>query len=214
MVSYCNWWEKRPIKAAWCSRVERNPRRLQPWQGLNQRYDRWLLKGSLEASQALIQIKGLVGTEDEQRQLCDRYSCNPLALKIVATSIQDVFAGEIAPFLAEGAPLFNSLQRLLVRQFERLSPLEHTIMVSLAINRDWTSLAELVADIVPAVSKGQVLEALESLSWRSLIEQTTSTLHGKTARRYTQQPVVMEYVTDRLIERVCTEIVEVLPHWP
>ncbi len=158
------------------------------------------LKGSLFAAQKLIQAKGLSGTQEEQQQLCNYYSCNPLALKIIATSIQELFAGEIGAFLAEEVTVFNSIQRLLEQQFERLSALEKMIMYWLAINREWTSISELTEDIIPAVAKAKLLEALESLIWRSLIE--------KQAGSYTQQPVVMEYVTEHLIEQVTCEIIQ------
>ncbi len=150
------------------------------------------LGGSLEAAQALIQAKGLLGSAQQKQQLCDRYGCNPLALKIVATSIQDLFDGEIGEFLAQNTTVFNGLRRLLNRQFERLSPLEKTVMYRLAIKREWTTIAELAADLVPSVSRARLLEALESLSWRSLIKKRSGS--------YTQQPVVMEYVTDQLTE--------------
>ncbi|MDJ0636904.1 MAG: NB-ARC domain-containing protein [Xenococcaceae cyanobacterium MO_188.B29] len=157
------------------------------------------LKGSPEAAQKLIQAKRLSGSEEQKQQLCGRYGSNPLALKIVATSIQDLFDGDIEIFLAQDTAVFNSIQKLLDQQFERLAPLEKTIMYWLAINREWTSIAELSEDIVPAVFRGNLLEALESLIWRSLIEQQTGS--------YTQQPVVMEYVTERLIERITEEII-------
>jgi hypothetical protein len=150
------------------------------------------LGGSLEAAHALIQAKGLLGSAQQKQQLCDRYGCNPLALKIVATSIQDLFDGEIGEFLAQNTTVFNGLRRLLNRQFERLSPLEKTVMYRLAIKREWTTIAELAADLVPSVSRARLLEALESLSWRSLIKKRSGS--------YTQQPVVMEYVTDQLTE--------------
>ncbi|WP_019506832.1 NB-ARC domain-containing protein [Pleurocapsa sp. PCC 7319] len=158
------------------------------------------LTGSTEAAQKLIQVKGLSGSEKQQQQLCTRYGGNPLALKIVATSIQDLFDGEIGEFLAQDTTVFNSIQKLLDQQFERLAPLEKTIMYWLAINREWTTIAELIEDIVPTVSRGDLLEALESLIWRSLIE--------KQAGSYTQQPVVMEYVTKRLIEQIYHEVIE------
>ncbi len=156
------------------------------------------LKGSLFTAEKLIQAKGLSGAEKQKQILCDRYSCNPLAVKIVATSILDLFAGDIGAFLAEDVTVFNSIQRLLEQQFERLSALEKTIMYWLAINREWTTIAELLEDIVPTVSRGNLLEALESLIWRSLIERQSGT--------YTQQPVVMEYITERLIEQAKEEI--------
>ncbi|MBD2460345.1 pentapeptide repeat-containing protein [Oscillatoria sp. FACHB-1407] len=157
------------------------------------------LGGSSETALALINIKGLIGTPEDKQRLCDFYSCSPLALKIVASSIHSLFDGDIATFLQEETLIFNGIRRLLEQQFERLSYLEQTIMYWLAINREWTSISELVEDIVPKTSRVSVLEALESLSWRSLIE--------KQSGRYTQQPVVMEYVTHRLIEYLTTELV-------
>ncbi|GAB4386820.1 MAG: NB-ARC domain-containing protein [Elainellaceae cyanobacterium] len=156
------------------------------------------LGGSPEAAQALIDSKGLMGTAEQQQQLCQLYGYNPLALKMVATTIQDLFDGQIAAFLDQEATVFSGINRLLSEQVERCSASEKTIMYWLAINRDWTSIAELAADIVPIISRAELLETLESLSWRSLIE--------KRAGRYTQQPVVMEYVTNQIIERVCAEI--------
>jgi hypothetical protein len=47
--------------------------------------------------------------------------------------------------------------------------------------------------IVPPVSQPELLEALESLERRSLIE--------KSSAGFTQTPMVVEYVTKRLIEQ-------------
>ncbi|NER80672.1 MAG: hypothetical protein F6K42_14095, partial [Leptolyngbya sp. SIO1D8] len=158
------------------------------------------LSGSLEIALALVDTKELTGTLQQKQALCEHYGCSPLALKIVASSIYDLFDGDITPFLAEETTIFNGVRRLLDQQFERLSELESSIMYWLATNREWTSIAEMVTDIVPKVARSELLTSVESLSWRSLIE--------KQASRYTQQPVVMEYVTDRLVERICTEFSE------
>jgi WD40 repeat protein len=156
------------------------------------------LSGSVETAIALIHDKQLQGTLEQQRGLCDRYSYNPLALKIVSTTIRDLFDGDISAFLAEDAVIFNSVRRLLEEQFRRLSDLEQAIMIWLAINRDWTDMGELADDSVPTDPKVRLLESLESLRWRGLIETQE--------KRYTLQPVVMEYVTQYLIEQVSAEL--------
>ncbi|EDX83921.1 hypothetical protein S7335_1618 [Synechococcus sp. PCC 7335] len=161
------------------------------------------LRGSLTSALGVIENKDLVGSLQQKQQLCERYGCSPLALKIVAGSIHSLFNGEIAPFLDEGIFLFNGTQRLLDQQFERLSALEKTIMYWLAINREWTSIQTLASDMVPPVARASLLEALESLGWRSLIELQSG--------RYTQQPVVMEYITERLIEQIVAEITDQKP---
>jgi hypothetical protein len=164
------------------------------------------LSGSNEAARALLCAKGLTGDETQKQQLCDRYSNNPLAVKIVATSIQDLFDGEIGAFLQQDTFVFDGIRRLLDQQFERLSPLEKSIMYWLAINREGTEIAELESDMEPTVSRGKLLEALEALWGRALIEKATPTLLEKQSSLYTQQPVVMEYVSELLIELFCEDI--------
>ncbi len=65
------------------------------------------LGGSPEAAYALVEAKGLVGKQAQKQELCDRYGNSPLALKIVATSIKDLFDGEIAEFLQQDTVVFN-----------------------------------------------------------------------------------------------------------
>ncbi|HAX80298.1 MAG TPA: hypothetical protein DCY88_31795, partial [Cyanobacteria bacterium UBA11372] len=163
----------------------------------------WQLKGLPDVEgEKILSTKGLRGSPANIKQLAQMYQGNPLALKIVATSIQDVFAGNIAEFLDEGVGVFNGIRSLLEQQFERLTPLEQQILYWLAINREPTSLAQLREDIVPRVSAGRILESLEFIGWRSLIE----ILSTDAGRLFTLQPVVMEYLCDRLIEQVCAEV--------
>ena len=156
------------------------------------------LEGSPEAVQAILHDKGLIGSESQKQQLGSLYGNNPLVLKIVATSIQELFAGKIAAFLAEETLLSNGVRRLLDQHFNRLSVLEQSIMYWLAINRTWTPLNELQTDIVPPISKARLLEALEALSLRSLIDNRFNC--------YTQQSVVMEYVLEQFTERLVNEL--------
>ncbi|MEM9484526.1 MAG: BTAD domain-containing putative transcriptional regulator, partial [Cyanobacteria bacterium P01_F01_bin.116] len=158
------------------------------------------LAGSPEAALALIEAKQLVGSQGDKERLCDRYDHSPLSLQIISSSIRDVFDGEISLFLKEDTLLFNGARKLLDVQFERLSSLEQAVMTWLAINRDWTTIAELKADIYPSCYKTKLIEALESLCWRSLIQRRGNT--------YTQQPVIMEYVTDRLVEHISEELTD------
>ncbi|MEM7760440.1 MAG: NB-ARC domain-containing protein, partial [Cyanobacteria bacterium P01_A01_bin.40] len=156
------------------------------------------LSGLQSEADALLTAEGLLGSISERKTLIDAYGGNPLALKIAATSIQDLFDGNISTFLAQEIVLFNGVRQLLDRQFARLSALEQTLMYWLGINREWTTVEELREDLIPPVPKNRLLEGLEALCWRSLIE--------KQGGSYTQQPVVMEYVCDRLIEQIVDEL--------
>ncbi len=152
-------------------------------------------------SEKILAAKGIAASKDECRQLAERYSGNPLALKIVATSVRDLFGTCLSEFLARDITVFQGIRSLLDRQFERLTPLEQQLMYGLAVNREPVTVDELGDDLKPSPPLLELLDAMESLLRRSLVEVAA----GK--RRFTQQPVVMEYVTHRLLEGVCSEIV-------
>ncbi|HEY9666185.1 MAG TPA: NB-ARC domain-containing protein [Coleofasciculaceae cyanobacterium] len=138
------------------------------------------------------------GSEDDWQTLIQSYVGNPLALKIVATTIHDLFDSNISYFLAHGIVVFGDIQNLLNQQFVKLPHLEKEIMYWLAINREPVAIAELKTDLLLPILPSQLLEALESLERRSLIE--------KGSALFTLQPVLMEYVTNRLVKEVSQEI--------
>ena len=163
------------------------------------------------AGQDLLTMKGLTGDPLDVAQLITHYRGNPLALKIAATSIRDLFDGDIARFLAQGTFSFNGMSHLLEQQCDRLSNIETAVMYWLAINREPISSTILQADMVPALPQPQLMEVLESLRWRNLIDTAALTQMEGDAIGFTQQPVVMEYVTDRLIDRISQELVTESP---
>jgi len=154
----------------------------------------------LDESEAreLLKPKSLSATTTTFEQLIDLYAGNPLALKIAAATIQELFDRDVAEFLRHGTAVFGDISNLLDQQFDRLSDLEKQIMYWLAINREGTSIADLAEDLVPIVPKRHLMDALASLARRPLIE--------KQGASFTLQPVVMEYVAETLIDRVYQEI--------
>jgi WD40 repeat protein/transcriptional regulator with XRE-family HTH domain len=154
-----------------------------------------------DASQQMLKDKELFGTLESWKLLIEHYSGNPLALKIITATVQDLFGGDIAAFLREEPGILHTIRQLLDAQFERLAPLERDIMYWLAIERDPISLEELSTDLISAVSRRDMLTALKSLRRRCLIER------GEQGAIFTLQPVVMEYVSERLVEQVCEEII-------
>jgi WD40 repeat protein len=157
------------------------------------------------AGQTILALKGLSSSEAETRQLIECYRGNPLALKIAATSIRDLYEGNITRFFTEGTTIFQGIGNLLEQQFQGLSTLEQQVMYWLAIHREKVSPTKLQTALTSALPKSKLIEVLESLRWRSLIESNSG--------EFTQQPVVMEYVTDCLIEQVCQEIVTESPQY-
>jgi hypothetical protein len=114
--------------------------------------------------------------------------------------------GEIAPFLQQETVIFSNIRGLLAEQFAQLSALEQALLFWLAIVRELLAVAELQAMLVPPVTEVQVSEALEALQRRSLVERGKAGAAGDEQATYTLQPVVLEYVTQVLVERVSEQI--------
>ena len=177
------------------------PREIEPLEGVRSPVRSLRMVGMDEqTAQALLSDKKLCGTPAAWQRLVAGYAGNPLALKIVAQVISDLFDGDLGRFLQEGELIFNGVRPVLRQQVGRLTPLEHLLLTWLAVLREWTKLDTLVQVLHPWVLRAQVLEALEALSRRSLLERGQQASFGL-------QSVVMEYLTDELGERLTEEIV-------
>src|SRR5262249_52308214 len=118
--------------------------------------------------------------------------------KLVAQVIHEVFGGTITAFLQDGEWFFHDVRDVLEQQMKRLSALEEEVVYWLAIERDAITLTDLQEHLVHPVSKGELQEALHSLRRRQLIETRVA--------GFTLHHVIMEYLTDRFVDRVCEEI--------
>ncbi|MCY7394480.1 MAG: hypothetical protein LH647_24170, partial [Leptolyngbyaceae cyanobacterium CAN_BIN12] len=117
----------------------------------------------------------------------------------VAAAIQELFNSNVSEFMTIlGTFVFDDIRHLIHRQFNCLSALQQDVMYWLAINREVTSFTELREDVLSPLAKQKLPGTLRSLKHRFLIEAT--------AAGFTLQPVVMEYITERLIEQVCQEL--------
>src|SRR5947209_7637193 len=155
------------------------------------------------ACEQLLEERDVVGTTQDRVRLAQRYAGNPLALNIVAEAISDLFGGEIGQFLAQATVIFSSIRDLLAEQWTRLSALEQALLFWLAVVREPVSIEELLSVLIMPLSRAQVREALEAVQRRSLVER------GKAEAglgRYTLQSVVLEYVTELLVERVSEQV--------
>jgi len=160
-------------------------------------------------AQGIVQAQGISLAQDTGgdlgSQLIDCYDGNPLAIKIAIATTQDLFGGDIAAFLAEETIVFGDIADLLSQQINRLSALELSVMQWLAISREPVSLVSLREKMMPAVETKSLLAALTALQRRSLIEcdGAASPAKNRQNKTFTQQPVVMEYITEQVIEQCC-----------
>ncbi len=151
------------------------------------------------AGRQMMEERGAIGNPAELATLVQHYSGNPLALKLVAETVQSLFDGNVPAFLEAETLVFDDIRDILDQQFARLTPLERELMVWLTIVREpitYTDLRNLLAQ--PPAAR-LVLEAMRSLQRRSLLE--------KYEAGFGLQNVVLEYITDWLINGIYAELV-------
>lgn len=154
----------------------------------------------------ILKAKGITcAIDSELEQLNINYGGNPLYIKVVANTILDLFDGNISNFIADSSTVFGDVRNLIAQQFNRLSELEKVLLYWLAINQNGVNLKELQEDLLLTkfdLNKYQtfhLLEILESLNRRSLIEKNNS--------NFSLQPVIMKYVIINFIEKISQEII-------
>ena len=157
----------------------------------------------------LLGDKQLTGDQQAWANLVARFGGNGLALKVVGESIRDVFDGDIAAFLEQAGSswLFGGIRRVLADQIERSSPLEQQLLRVLAVQREPMTLVRLIDELGQHARQGSVLDAVEALRRRSLLERAGTA----GAAAFTLQSVVLEYATDRMVTEISDEIAHARP---
>jgi WD40 repeat protein/transcriptional regulator with XRE-family HTH domain len=160
---------------------------------------------SIAEARALLGEDEVWGDDAAWANLVATYAGNGLALKVTRQTIHQVFGGDIAAFIEYVRETYGTavrgIRRLMDGQVERrLSALELHVLRWLAIEREPVTFLELMNDLGQAVGRSSAVEALESLRRRSLVERSDR------LRAFTLQSVVLEYVTDRLVEQASDEI--------
>ena len=153
-----------------------------------------------QEGQKLLREQGIFGSEETLTRLVTLYAGNPLALYLVAESIRDVFLGDVNVFLKEEELITGDIHHLMQRQFGRLSGIEQEIMYWLMIEQEAVSLEQIREDLVYRLPKREILEALESLRKRTMIESTDT-------HSFKLQPMILEYIRGTFIEHVFHEFV-------
>jgi len=151
-----------------------------------------------EAGYSLLAQRGIAAQGDAESQLIKRYSGNPLALKLVADTVDEIFGGNIAEFLAEETLIFDDIRAVLDQHFARLTDLEQQILFWLTVEREPTAPQSLRKNLLRTPTSRDFMETLRDLQRRGLIEGSGADI--------ALQNVVTEYLTERLIEFVVAEI--------
>ncbi|MGB7247996.1 MAG: WD40 repeat domain-containing protein, partial [Phormidesmis sp.] len=152
----------------------------------------------------MLQKFHLRGELKDYHALIARYYGHPMALRLAASTIKDVFYGSIQDFLEQEISVFDDLRSILKIQFNRLPPIEKEVMYWLAINHHACSLEGLQSDIVESDHKRNLLYTLQSLERRSLVQVKQPERSAGVS--FQLHPIVAEYVLDRFIRSIFQDL--------
>ncbi|MEG4573529.1 NB-ARC domain-containing protein [Microcoleus sp. N3A4] len=142
------------------------------------------LKGlDIAAGREILRDYGLEES-DNSEALIHRYQGNPLWLKSVANLIEELGISATELLLDDTILLPEDLKDVLQQQYDRTSELEKQVMSLLASENQPVNLAKLLEK--GQISSSDLLNALQSLSRRCLIEKQESL--------YTLPPVLRQYI--------------------
>ncbi len=152
---------------------------------------RSLLVSNLDKAAAfeIFKSKGLLD-ESHWERLLQIYRGNPLFLKLISGYIKNSFSGKVSDFLKLETIFIGDIQPILDASWQRLSILQKKVMFQLATNPGTLETIKLNQ----SVSTSEILESLQALQRRSLIERQ---LEGDEVI-YGLQPIVKKYVVKQL----------------
>ncbi|MEG5032198.1 NB-ARC domain-containing protein [Microcoleus sp. AT3-D2] len=146
------------------------------------------LTGLGEAATEILRQKGLLD-EEYWSELINLYQGNPLWLKLVAQTINNLFGGRVSQYLSY-QPVFLSdeLTPILQQHYQRLSEIEKQAISQLSNEIEPVSFTQFLAKCQG--SQGELFKAIQSLARRGMIEK----LSGETETVFTIPPVLKQYV--------------------
>ena len=145
---------------------------------------------SSNAALEILGDRGLIASESTLKKLIKRCEGNPLILKIVSSTIETLFQGDVQIFLECNHILYGNIWQLIDQQFQRLSNLEQQVINYLILEN--RSVSKLLNSNKLPIPPCQIMEALESLQGRSLIEITETEVHI--------QSMLLEYLKQKLFK--------------
>jgi transcriptional regulator with XRE-family HTH domain len=148
----------------------------------------------VDEGRALLRHRDLAGDDAAWQVLVARYAGNPLALQVAGETVGTVFGGDIGAFLGHDVAVFGDIRQLLAEQVARLSVQEHVVLTWLVSEREPVGFARLVDELGPLVGRAAVVEAVEALARRSLLEP-------RRGGAFSLQAVVLEYAATCWVEQ-------------
>ncbi len=145
------------------------PREITSLEGENRPAQTLHLKGLAEQAEEILKEKELTD-EDKWSELITLYQGHPSWLNIIAATIQELFNGSVALFLAEQNDIFlGDIEPLLETHYERLSESEKQVSLGLANLDKAFDISQQPAN--SELSKSEFWQVIQSLARRGLVEK-------------------------------------------
>ena len=146
------------------------------------------LTGLGEVATEILREKGLLD-EEYWPELIELYQGNPLWLKLVAQTINNLFSGRVSQYLSyQSVFLSDELTPILQQHYQRLSEIEKQAIAQLSNEIEPVSFTQFLAKCQG--SQGELFKAIQSLARRGMIEK----LSCETETVFTIPPVLKQYV--------------------
>ncbi|NJM63172.1 MAG: ATPase [Oscillatoriales cyanobacterium RU_3_3] len=127
------------------------------------------LTGLGEAASEILRAKGLLD-EDRWPDLIELYQGNPLWLKLVSQTINNLFGGKVAEYLSyEPVFLCDKVGQILQQHYQRLSEIEKQAIALIGNETELLSLTQLMAKCQG--SQGELFTAIQSLTRRGMLQK-------------------------------------------
>lgn len=169
------------------------PKDLAIWEGSSTEVRSWQLRGSTAVCQQILTDKQ-IPESNSRNDLIEAYRGHPLAIKIVATIINELFEGNVAEFLQQNTLFLGDLEFVLYQQYQRLTDNERTIIHAIARITKPLSLSEIAGEFSGELRRSQLIACLDRLKRRSLIE----TVESEQNNCYTIHPIVRKYINSQI----------------
>lgn len=146
------------------------------------------LTGLGEAATEILREKGLLD-EEKWPELINFYQGNPLWLKLVAQTINNLFDGRVAQYLScQPVFLSDELTLILQQHYQRLSEIEKQAIALLANETEPISRTQLIAKCQG--NQADLFKAIQSLERRGTIDKISC----ESETVFTMQPAFKQYI--------------------
>jgi len=139
---------------------------------------------------------------NQYEKLIQTYRGNPLILLLVSSTIRDFFGGDIDKFLSHNTVLMSDvIKEILDQQFRSLSSLDKKVLRTLSNSSeaiDFSTLLGLMKQADTSVTVSDIVQSVESLDERSLIERRSSST-------FSVQPLIAKYCKNRSVDNESTK---------